>query len=144
MFLFVRTRREIENSKKIAKKIKKIKKLHYGLISIQNWLENHETERKQKLSFRFVLTWYVIENSKKNSKKIKNIKKIQLWLLFIPKYVGEGHEREKMKIIVPIRSYPAHSWKFQKNSSKIRKSNKYTYSFISSQNRLENHETEGK
>ena len=56
--------------------------------------------------------------------------------------MGEGIEREQMKIIVPIRSYPAHSWKFQKNSSKIRKSNKYTYGFISTQNRSENHETE--
>ena len=65
-----------------------------------------------------------------------------LWLYFNPKYVGEGHEREKMKIIVPIGSNPAHSRKFKKNCSKIRKSNKYTYSFISSQNRLENHETE--
>ena len=29
------TRREIENSKKIAKKIKKVKKYHYGFISSQ-------------------------------------------------------------------------------------------------------------
>ena len=45
-FRFVNTRREIKNSKKIAKKIQKIKKYHYGFISIQNWLVNHETERK--------------------------------------------------------------------------------------------------
>ena len=60
-----------------------------------------------------------------------------MWLLFNPKYVGEGYEREKTKIIVPIRSYLTHNWKFKKNSNKIRKSNKYPYGFISSQNRLE-------
>ena len=35
----------IENSKKIAKKLKKIKKYHYGFISSQNRLENAEKER---------------------------------------------------------------------------------------------------
>ena len=43
---FVLTRTVIENSKKIAKQLKKLKKYHYGYISIQNRLENHETERK--------------------------------------------------------------------------------------------------
>ena len=43
---FVLTRAVIENSKKIATKLKKIKKYRYGFISIQNQLENHETERK--------------------------------------------------------------------------------------------------
>ena len=31
-----------------------------------------------------------------------------LWLLFNPKYV-ESQEREKIKIIAPIRSYPTHN-----------------------------------
>ena len=34
-----------------------IKKYHYGFISIQNWLEEVEKNRKQKLSFRLVPTW---------------------------------------------------------------------------------------
>ena len=42
----VPTRREIENSTKIAKRFKKLKKYHYGLISSQNRLENDEKERK--------------------------------------------------------------------------------------------------
>ena len=63
---------------------------------------------------------------------------------FNPKYVGEGQEREKMKIIVLNRSYPTHNWKFQKNSNKIRKCNKYPYGFISNQNRLEKAEKERK
>ena len=35
----------IENSKKIAKKIQKIKKYHYGIISTRNRLENAKKER---------------------------------------------------------------------------------------------------
>ena len=45
-FRFVSTRRVIENSKKIAKKLKKIKKYCYGFISSKNRLENEEKERK--------------------------------------------------------------------------------------------------
>ena len=45
-FRSVPTRREIENSKKIVKKIKKTKKYHYGFISIENRLEKDEKERK--------------------------------------------------------------------------------------------------
>ena len=39
---------------KNSKKIEKTKQYHYGFISNQNWLENAEKERKQKLSFRSV------------------------------------------------------------------------------------------
>ena len=44
-FRFVPTRREIENSKKIAKKIQRFKKYHYGFISSQIRLEKAEKER---------------------------------------------------------------------------------------------------
>ena len=40
---------------------------------------------------------------------------------FKPKQVGKGQEREKIKIIVPLRSYPTRIRKFQKNSKKIKK-----------------------
>ena len=36
----------IENSKQIAKKLKKLKKYHYGFISSKNKLEKTEKERK--------------------------------------------------------------------------------------------------
>ena len=42
----VPTRRGIENAKKKAKKLKKIKKYHYGIISSQNSLEKAKKERK--------------------------------------------------------------------------------------------------
>ena len=53
-----------------------------------------------------------------------------------PKLVGKGCEREKIKIVVPFRSYPTRNRKFQKNSKKIQKMKIYNYGFISSQNRL--------
>ena len=40
---------------------------------------------------------------------------------FQAKIVWEGLEREKIKIIVPISSYPTRYREFQKNSKKIKK-----------------------
>ena len=62
-----RNRKFQENSKKIQK----IRKYHYGFISIQNRKEKSEKETKSKLSFRFVPTRRVIENSEKIAKKFK-------------------------------------------------------------------------
>ena len=55
---------------------------------------------------------------KKQQKNSKNFK-IRLWNHFKPKLVGKDCEREKIKIIVPLRSYPTGYRKFQKNSKKI-------------------------
>ena len=60
-----------------------------------------------------------------------------LWLHFRPKFVGKGRERVKIKIIAPFRFFPTGKGKFQKNSKKIQKIEKYHYGFISSQNRSE-------
>ena len=59
---------------------------------------------------------------------------------FKQKYVGKGREKEKIKIIVPFRSYTTRNRKFEKNGKKIQKINKYRYGFISSLNRLEKDE----
>ena len=45
-FLSVPTQPGIENSKKIAKKNQKFKKLHYGFFSSQNRLRKGEKERE--------------------------------------------------------------------------------------------------
>ena len=45
-FRFVPTRRVIKNYNKIAKKLKKLKKYHYGFNSSQNRMEKAEKERK--------------------------------------------------------------------------------------------------
>ena len=56
--------------KKNSKKIQKIKKYHYGVISSQNWLEKAQGEKiKILVSFRFALTLWI--KFKKNSKKIQ-------------------------------------------------------------------------
>ena len=44
-----------------------------------------------------------------------------LWHPLKPKQGGKGPEREKIKIIVPLRSYPTRNRKFQRNSKKIKK-----------------------
>ena len=69
----VPTQPGIENSNKIAKKLKKIKKHHYGFFSSQNWTGLTEKEKKKKkLSFQPVTTRPGIENSKKIAKNSKN------------------------------------------------------------------------
>ena len=73
-FRSVPTRREIQNSKKIAKKIQKTKQYLYRFISCQNRLEKAEKEKKYKLSFHSFPTRRVIENSKKIAKKFKKLK----------------------------------------------------------------------
>ena len=61
-------------NRKFQKNSKKIKKYHYGFISIQNRLKKTVKERKQKLSFHSIPTRRVIENSKKIVKKFKKLK----------------------------------------------------------------------
>ena len=63
----------MENSKKIGKNLKKLKKIHCGFISIQNKLKKAEKDGKQKLSFHFVPTRHVKKIFEKNRKKIPKI-----------------------------------------------------------------------
>ena len=53
------------------------------------------------------------------------------------KQVGKRWEMKKLKIIATFRSFPTGKRKFQKNSKKIEKIEKYHYDFIPSQNMLE-------
>ena len=70
---------------------------------------------------------------KMSSKRENKNTIMALWHPFRPKQVGKGREREEIKIIVPLRSYPTRNRKFQRNSKKIKKVKKYPYGFISSQ-----------
>ena len=63
-----------------------------------------------------------------------------LWHPFKPKQVGKGRQKEKIKIIVPLRSYPMRNRKLQRNSKKIKK-NTIMASFCA-KNRLEKEEKE--
>ena len=64
----------IENSKKIAKKFKKLKNTTMASFqAIIGWKKMRNRENK-KFSLRFVLTRRMIENSKKIAKKFKKLK----------------------------------------------------------------------
>ena len=63
---------------------------------------------------------------------------------FQTKIGWNGREREKIKIIIPFRSYPTLNRKIQINSDKIQRNKKYHYGLISSQNWLEKAEKERK
>ena len=65
-----------------------------------------------------------------------------LWHPFKPKQVGKGREKEKIKIIVTLRSYPMRNRKLQRNSKEIKK-NTIMASFRA-KNRLEKEEKETK
>ena len=52
--------------------------------------------------------------------------------------------KKENKNYLPIRSYLTHNRKFQKNSKKIQKIEKYHYGFIPSQNMLEKAEKDRK
>ena len=69
---------------------------------------------------------------------------MKLWLLSKQEQVGKGREKEKIKIIIPFRSYTTRNRKFEKNGKKIQKIKKYHYGFISKQYRLGNAEKERK
>ena len=64
------------------------------------WIRMRKMENKNYISITFLP-----DGLEKIPKKSKKIKKIPLWLLFKVKQVGKGNEREKIKIIVPFRSY---------------------------------------
>ena len=76
--------------------------------------------KRENKNFRFVpfVPDCVNKIPKKQQKNSKNFE-IRLWNHFKPKQVGKDCEREKIKIIVPLRSYPTGYRKFQKNSKKI-------------------------
>ena len=60
----------------------------------------------------------LLEKIPKKQQKNSKDQKIPLWLHFRPKFVEKGREREKIKIIVPFRSYPIRNRNFKKNSKK--------------------------
>ena len=70
---FVPSRRARENSKKIEKKLKKLKNTIMDLFQAKiGWRRMRKRENK---NYRSVPTRCVIENSKKGAKKYKKIKK---------------------------------------------------------------------
>ena len=66
------------------------------------------------------------------------------WLHLKPVWGGKGRKRKKVNIVVLFRSYLTRNRKFQKNSKKIQKIQKYHYGSIPSHHRLKEDEKEGK
>ena len=72
-FRSVPTQSVIENSKKIAKKFKKLK--HTFMASLQAKTgSKRQRKREKKITVSFCPTRHVIENSRKIAKKIRKIK----------------------------------------------------------------------
>ena len=82
------------------------------------WKRQRKRENKNYRFFPF-LPDRLEKIPKKQQKNSKNYK-IRLWQNFKPKQVQKGLEREKIKIIVPLRFYPTGQGEFQKNSKKIK------------------------
>ena len=83
------------------------------------WKSPRKSENKNYRSDQFLydLLQGIPKKLQKNSKNSIT----PVCLLFQPKLVGKDWERVKIKIIVPISSYPAHYKEFQNKSKKIQK-----------------------
>ena len=90
------------------------------MASIQAKIGRKRQRKRGNKNYRFVsfLPDFVKKIPKKQQKNSKNFK-IRLWNHFKHKQVGKDYKREKIKIIVSLRSYPTGYRKFQKNSKKI-------------------------
>ena len=122
-FWSIPTQPRIENSKKIAKKLKKLKKHHYGFFSSQNGTGEVENVRKKKLSFRSIQTWLGIGNSKKKAKIFKKLKNINM--AFFQAKTGRERLRmwEKKKFSfwsIPTRPGIGNSRKIAKKCKKLK------------------------
>ena len=87
------TRSVIENSKKIAKKLKKLENTIIASFQAKiGWEMPRKREKKKKL-FRCVPTRPVIENSKKKAKKFKNFE--NTFIAFLQAKIGWEKVRKR-------------------------------------------------
>ena len=87
------------------------------------WKRMRKSENKNYCSVPFLPD--AKQKFRKKQQKNSENSKIPLQLHFNPKQVGRGQEKQKIKIIVPFRSYPALNRKLKKNSKKIQKIKKH-------------------
>ena len=134
-FWSIPTRPRIGNFREIVKKLKKLKKHHYGLFSSKTWRERLRM-REIKLSFQSIPTRPEIRNSKKMSKKIQKTRKHHYGFFSSQNgtWPAESDKKKKKKDIVPIHSNLTQNWEFLKNSREMQKIKKHHYGFISRQN----------
>ena len=94
-FPSIPTQREIENSKRIAKKLRKVKKYHYGFISSQKSVGKGEERDKIKIIVTF--RSYPTRNLKfqKNCNKILKIKIYHYGFISNENMLGKAEKEKK-------------------------------------------------
>ena len=123
----------IENSKKIAKKFKKLKNIIRASFKAKT---GRERQRKGEKKIIVPISSYSTRNRefRKNSNKIQKIKKYHYVFISNQNESGEAEKERKKNIIVTISSYPTRNRELKKNSKRIQKIKKHPNGFISSQN----------
>ena len=115
-----RNRKFQENSKKIQK----IRKYHYGFISIQNRTEKDQKKRnKNYRSISFLPDACYKIQKKKIAKKFRKLKSTMM-ARFQAEIGRKRMRKREIKITVPFRSYPTCDRKFQKKGEKHLKNSK--------------------
>ena len=119
-FRFIPTQHGIGNSKKIAKKCKKLKNIIMALFRPRTRWDRLRLREK-----KFIVTIHSFSTRsrdfQKNCKKIEKIRKHQYGLFSSQSGTGEAENMEKKKILVLIHSNPTRNREFQKDSKKIKK-----------------------
>ena len=123
------------NSKKIAKKFKKLK--NTIMAAFQAKTDWKTLKKRENKNYRFVSIRRIRDISKKIAKKFKKLKNTVMASFQHKIGVWKGRKREKIKIVSPFHSNSTSNWKFQKKKKKNQKIKKYHCGFIPSQNRLE-------
>ena len=109
----VPTQPKLENSKKNSKKIKKIKFVNSGIISIQNRLSETAKERRKFYS----RIPFMVDRGKKIVKKIaKKLKKLKNLFpaLFLAKMGWDSPRKRKNNFCPEFHSYSTRARKFRK------------------------------
>ena len=138
----VLSRPVLENSKNNSKKIRNIKKLHFGIISIQTGMRQAKKENKNfSPEFRSYPAWVT-----KFQKKLQKFNKQNSGIISIQTRLRQAEKEKKKNLVpnsVPIR--PGHEYsKKKKNSKKIQKIKKHHSGIISIQTGMRQAEKEKK
>ena len=133
-FRSIPTQHGIGNSKKIAKKCKKLKNIIMALFwPKMGWDRLRLREKKKNSTFRSIHSRHGVGISKKIAKKLKKLENINI----ASSQAKTGRERLRTwekKILVLIHSIPTRNREFQKDSKNIQKIKKHHYGFFSCQN----------
>ena len=127
-FRSIPTRPGIGNSKKTAKKCKKLRNIIMALFQGKTgWDRLSVIQKKKNLSFRSIPTRFGIKNSKKIAKKCTKIKKHHNGFISSQNGTGQAESDTKKKVIVSIHSNPTRNREFQNDSKEMQKIKNHHY-----------------